>query len=163
MPIRLDMKWQEIKKNMITAKVEPIIRDELSMAGEAISRVMRNHLARRDYTGNLALSVMKEVHTGTNPRVEIGPTAQRGGFQAGAILEHGTGPIPSLPFAPIRKWAEFRGLPAGPIWYKIKTEGVSAHPWLEEVASDPEVQQARRTASRNIGRRIALKILGLGG
>ena len=80
-------------------------------------------------------SVQAEYDPSTT-RLAIGPTATRGRYDAGLILQRGTGPIANAPFGPIAAWAESKGLPARPVWYKIKTKGVAAHPWLEDVLSD---------------------------
>lgn len=42
-----------------------------------------------------------------------------------AAVLYGTEPIPNAPYTPIAEWAEKKGLPAFPVWYKIRTEGIS--------------------------------------
>jgi hypothetical protein len=47
-----------------------------------------------------------------------------------AFVNDGTRPhIP--PVAPIREWAEFRGLPWWPVWYSITQRGTKANPYIE--------------------------------
>jgi len=128
-----------------------ILGARLDGLGRRIRYVMKQRLHGHRYTGALEDSVNYLV---SGNRVEIGPTAKRGRYDAGWLLQAGTGPISKLPFGPIAKWAAFRGLPAGPIWYKIKTQGVKAHPWLEDVEADGRT----RVAIENTARALAMQI-----
>lgn len=127
-----------------------IIGYEMRVLGDAISRIMRERLSQHRYTGALDSSV-KYAYDPTALKVEIGPTAKRGRYDAGLLLERGTRPIPNLPFPPIARWAAFRGLPAGAVWWKIKTEGVDPHPWLEDVRRNPLTEFVIRDASQKMG------------
>ena len=110
--------------------------------GGRIAEVMEGVLENNRYTGALQGSITS-VYDPSKAEVTIRPTAQRGGrFDAGVLLEEGTGPIPRAPWAPIKSWADFRGLPAFPIWYKIRTEGISPHPFLQRTLDDGQSQDA---------------------
>jgi len=123
--------------------------------GRRIAYLMRMQIRRHRYTGALEDSVESEYDT-ARQSVAVGPTAQRGGkWDAGLLLQRGTGPIPNLPFGPIAEWAAFKGLPAGPVWYKIKTVGVSAHPFLEETLARGDVQVAIQNTAKRLGYDLA--------
>ena len=108
----------------------------LELGGRVIEK-MREQVEPNRYTGSLSESIISEYDSGKR-EVSIFPTAARGTYDAGTILELGTAPIPNVPWAPIASWAVFRGLPAFPVWYKIKTVGVSAHPFLQSTLDNSE-------------------------
>lgn len=92
---------------------------------------MQDMLGRNYYTGALMRSV-KDEYGRNDSVVTISPTAMRGQWDAGLILEFGTRPIPRAPWAPIARWAEVKGAPMPGAWLKIRREGVSAHPFLND-------------------------------
>ena len=138
-------KWSKtyVKRNMI-------------QLGRRVAYIMRQNVKRHRYTGALEDSIISEYKEGIRPQVEIGPHAKRGRWDAGLILERGTRPIERLPFGPIKKWAEFRGLPAGGVWYNIKTRGVKKHPFLDRTMQDGRTQVALKNTAKRIGKDLAL-------
>ena len=134
----------------IAAKVTAARLDAL---GRRVRYLMGLTVKRNRYTGTLSDSIDYHVNMAERS-VSIGPTAKRGRFDAGLLLEMGTGPIPNLPFGPIAKWAEFKGVPAGAVWWKIKTKGVTAHPFLKETLDKP----ATVTAIRNTAGALAQEL-----
>ena len=126
----------------------------MEQLGRRLAYLMRIQLKPNRYTGTLEDSTVSTYNPGSQ-RLEIGPTAKRKGWDAGMLLQRGTGPIPRVPFAPIKAWAEFRGLPAGPVYWKIKTRGAAAHPFVEETLARGDVQVAIRNTAARIGHQIA--------
>ena len=125
------------------------IQGNMRVLGGRIQWIMRQSLKEHRYTGALEESVEYDA---TDTQVEIGPTKKyKGGYDAGRILSTGTGPIPNLPFEPIKRWAEFRGLPAGPVWMKIKQEGISPHPWIERVMMRGDFAVALEHTAKRLG------------
>jgi hypothetical protein len=107
------------------------IQGNMRVLGGRIQWIMRRSLKEHHYTGELEESVEYDA---TESQVEIGPTKKyKGGYDAGRILSTGTGPIPNLPFEPIKRWAEYRGIPAGPVWMSIREHGIKSHPFIEKV------------------------------
>ena len=104
------------------------------LGGKAVRR-MKYAVMENVYTGALQDSV-KDFYEDRGMTVLISPTVMRGRYDGGSILELGTRPIPNAPWIPIAKWAAFRGLPAFPIVYKIRTQGVDAHPFLDRTLID---------------------------
>ena len=132
---------------------------EMPLLGRAVERVMYGVIEPNRYTGELQNSIQSE-YDATRREVSIFPTAQRGQWDGGAILEMGTRPH-TPPFAPIAAWAEFHGLPAFPIWWGIVTNGTQAHPFLERTANDYQTLQAMTTAGQNIVSDAAEETLNL--
>ena len=120
--------------------------------GRRVAFLLKLQVRRHKITGKFEESI-KHFYDEYRLRLEVGPTRKYGsrGWDAGLILQRGTRPIPNLPFAPIARWAAFRGLPAGPVWWKIKTRGVSAHPFLYETLARGDVQTAISSTARRIG------------
>lgn len=98
--------------------------------GPAAVDVMRDVTDVNRYTGALGESISDEYSDGDRI-VTISPKVMRGRHDGGLILEFGTRPIPNAPWGPIAAWANFRGLPAGPVWMKIRRSGAAAHPFLD--------------------------------
>ena len=127
--------------------------------GGQIADIMEGVLENNRYTGALQGSITS-TYDPSKAEVAIRPTAQRGGrWDAGALLELGTGPIPRLPWAPIKAWAEFRGIPAFPVWWKIKTQGVSPHPFLQRTLDDGQSKDAVNEAAVRIITDAALEVV----
>lgn len=120
------------------------------LGGKAVRR-MKYAVMENVYTGALQESIRDEV-ADRGLTVRIAPTVMRGRYDGGSILEMGTRPIPNAPWAPIARWAAFRGLPAFPIVYKIRTQGVSAHPFLQRTLDDtvPDIDAALRDLADDI-------------
>ena len=133
-----------------------VVRARMDGLGRRIKFIMRQSIKPNRYTGAIEESVEYAVG---DKRVEIGPTAKRGRFDAGLLLEMGTGPIPNLPFAAIAKWAEFRGVPAGAVWWKIKTKGVTPHPFLQRTADRGDTQVAVRNTAAGIAEDLTARIM----
>jgi hypothetical protein len=111
--------------------------------GAIVVGEMKAAVEQHRYTGALSDSITHEsADRGYEQRIH--PTAMRGAYDAGTILELGTRPIPNLRWAPIRAWADFKGLPAFPVWWKIRTLGVSEHPFLQRTldASGAHIMEA---------------------
>ena len=130
------------------------VTSNMEQLGRRLAYLMRVQLKPNRYTGTLEESAVSTYNPGQQ-RLEVGPTAKRKSYDAGMLLQRGTGPIARLPFAPIKAWAEFRGLPAGPVYWKIKTRGVSAHPFVEETLGRGDVQVAIRNTAARIGFQVA--------
>lgn len=111
--------------------------------GPQVVRRMKYAVMENVYTGALQESIQDEYEDG-GLTVLIAPTVMRGRWDGGSILEMGTRPIPRAPWAPIARWAGFRGLPAFPIVWKIRTSGVSPHPFLDRTLEDsaPDFNEA---------------------
>src|SRR5512139_1197262 len=101
----------------------------MHVLGPKAVRRMKYAVMENVYTGKLQESIRDEYDNG-GLTVRIAPTVMRGRWDGGSILEMGTRPIPRAPWAPIARWAGFRGLPAFPVVYKIRTRGVSPHPFM---------------------------------
>ena len=141
----------------------PAIYDRhLPWVGAQIGETMEGVLERNRYRGDLQGSITAEYDSAA-AEVAIGPTVRRGAYDGGTILEEGTGPIANAPWAPIAAWAEFRGLPAFPVWWKIRTVGVDAHPFLERTLNDPATQDALSEAGKRIVTDAALEVVSVEG
>ena len=154
---------ERIAENISTlpSQHDEFIRRNLGALGRRVAYIMTVVLAEHKVTGSLKDSVQSVVTPG---QVEIGPTAKSGRWDRGLLLEQGTGPIPNLPFGPIAAWAEFRGIPAGPVWMTIKREGVKPHPFIDDVLYRGDTQVAIENTARRIGMDlIAYTFQGLSG
>ncbi len=112
--------------------------------GNVIQFKMQQQIEGNKYTGGLSSSIKFEIDEGAK-RLTVGPTLKRGRWDAGLLLEMGVPhPIPNAPWAPIKAWAIFRGLPPFPIWYTIRTKGIKAHPFINETLERvrPDIQAA---------------------
>ena len=136
-----------------------VLARNMQALGRRLAYLMRQTVKEHKYTKALEEGIVSEFDA-SGLRLEVGSTAKRGRWDAGELLERGTGPIPNVPFSVIKAWADKKGLPAGPIWYKIKTEGVAAHPWFQRFLDRGDVKLAiDRTADR-IGVELTMKIAG---
>ena len=104
------------------------------LGGKAVRR-MKYAVMENVYTGKLQDSI-RDFYEDRGMTVLIAPTVMRGRYDGGSILEAGTRPIPNAPWAPIARWAAFRGLSAFPVVYKIRTQGVDPHPFLQRTLDD---------------------------
>ena len=126
--------------------------------GPRIADLMRRALAPHRYTGELAESVTWEYKSG--PReLHVGSDLTRRNYNALSLLEGGAKPNAAVPFTPIAKWAEFKGLPAGPIWMSIKTRGVEAHPIREPLMISPAFVSLLDSGAKKLGENIVIKAL----
>ena len=109
---------------------------------KAVAR-MREAVHPHRYTGALEDSIAA-IYSDSDKRIEIYPSAMRGKWDAGLILELGTRPIPRAPYRPIATWAAFRGAPMPGAWLKIRLRGVFAHPFLNRAigALAPNIEAA---------------------
>ena len=108
--------------------------------GPIIVNMMRRQMSSHRYKGDLENSI-EWSYNPSKRELRIGSNLMRGTFNALAILERGTGPNPSVPFAPIAAWAAFRGIPAGPVWMSIKQKGIKGYPVTEPTIMRPEFQR----------------------
>ena len=130
--------------------------------GAQVAETMEGVLEGNRYTGELQSSIVSQYDS-AEQTVSIHPTAQRGGRgDGGVILELGTGPIPNIPWAPIKAWADFRGLPAFPVWWKLKTVGADAHPFLQRTFNDGQTQSAMHETAHRLVLAGALEIAAAG-
>jgi len=129
--------------------------------GKDVQSILRRVFGKHRVSGQLQESVEWTYHPAPM-RLEVGPTKRFGRFYAGNILEHGTGPIPSLPFTPIKRWAEKRFIPsaAGPIWMTIKRRGVQAHPWSDSTLARTDTRMRVARAAERIGIHLAAGAVG---
>ena len=131
--IRSDGVLEQVAANLAAAPswMPKIKRKAIKWIGPRAVKKMQGMLGRNYYTGALMRSVEDE-YTEEDSVVTISPTAQRGRWDAGLILEFGTGPIPNAPWAPITRWAGVKGAPIPGAWLKIRRVGVAAHPFMDD-------------------------------
>lgn len=55
-----------------------------------------------------------------------------------SIYVHEGTPPHKAPFKPIAKWAQRKGIPAFPIWYKIQQKGTKANPFMKRGVKNAE-------------------------
>lgn len=133
-----------------------LLRERMLTLGKRAEQNMKDQIEEHRYTGALSESITSEYDDGAQ-EVAIFGTEKRGGrWDAGLLLEMGTNPIPNLPFEPIKRWAEFRGIPAFPVWYKIRMEGVTAHPFLDPTLQRtlPDIEDAVAGIMEDMGKEI---------
>lgn len=145
---KADKSFEQVQQAIATLPswMPAILRSHMPPLGDRIAEVMRTQVEPHRYTGALSDSIESEYQD-SDYSVSIHPTATRGNYDAGAILELGTKPIRRAPWEPIKAWAEFRGVPAFPVWYAIRTRGVRAHPFLDRTLAEsagPMTETARR-------------------
>ena len=159
--IESDKTLEEIRKNLSNMPkwMPAIVRKNMPVMGRKVVREMKLQVADNRYKGTLEDSIKNESSDRGFTQV-ISPTAKRGRHDAGKILELGTRPH-APPWAPIAEWAEFRGLPAFPIWFKIKTKGTNAYPFVH-----PTLNRSKKhinEVARRMGEKAAeAVILGTG-
>lgn len=152
MPITISFKSdgviEKVAENMANASswMPKIVETAFGVLGRSISILMELELGKHNYTGELAGSVEAE-HTSQEVRIE--PKAMRGKWDAGSLLEMGTRPHVA-PFAPIARYADFVGAPAGAIWAGIAAHGTKAYPFLQ-----PTLDRSG-DALKNAAERIAI-------
>lgn len=134
-----------------------VYETHMPLLGRAVERIMYGLIEPNRYTGALQNSIQSE-YDGSKKEVSIFPTAQRGAYDGGAILEEGTRPH-TPPWAPIAAWAEFRGLEPFPVWWGIVEHGTQAHPFLERTINDYQTTQAIDTAAQNIANDSAAQVV----
>lgn len=148
---------QRVKDNIaqLPRWMPAIVRTHLKTLGTVAVDTMREAVAEHRYTGSLEDSIRAQF-TDNGKTLTVGPTVKRGRWDGGLILEMGTRPIPKLPWMPIKKWADFRGVPAWPIFYKIKTEGVTPHPFLDRTmkALEPRIDEAVRRMAEAVAEAV---------
>lgn len=125
--------------------------------GGNVADVMEGVIEPNRYTGALQESIISQYDP-LAQAVSIYPTVKRGTFDGGAILELGTGPIPNAPWAPIKAWADFRGIDAFPVWWGIREHGVKAHPFLQRTLDDLGTQTAMRGTAERIVADMAIEL-----
>jgi len=138
--------WKRIESNMERAPdwMPTVIRTHfLTLSPEVVDR-MKEAVAENRYMGDLEDSISGEFSEG-GYTLTVSPKAQRGAWDAGALLEMGTRPH-AAPWSPIAEWAEFRGIPAFAAWYTILTVGTQPHPFLDRTLEEsmPQIQEAGR-------------------
>ncbi len=117
--------------NKASAFTRTRVKSVLQDVGLRVSNVMREKILPNRYTGALERSITETlIETENITILEIGPTLKRGKWDAGKLLEGGTGPNPHAPFGPIATHAKSKGLPPGAVWQKIRKEGTDAHPFI---------------------------------
>jgi len=153
--VSIEIHWQPagalelFKSNLAAAPtwMPQIISDRAHDLGPLAIRVMQEEVRANLYTGALIDSISADYEN-NDSLVTVAPRAMRGKWDAGLILEFGTRPIPNAPWKPIAAWADFKGIPAAPVVIKIRTQGVSAHPFLDRTLDDfmPYLDDAAETA-----------------
>ena len=126
-----------------------IVRRHMPTLGRKVKREMKAQVSRHRYKGDLE-DKMQNQSSGKGFVQTIGSEARRGAHDAGILLELGTRPH-TPPWAPIAEWAEFRGLPAFPIWYSITTKGTKPHPFVHATLNKSKkhiLETARRIAEK---------------
>lgn len=138
------------------ADMSPQVKEVLEEMGPKIAAMMRRALAPHRYTGELSDSITWDYKS-SQRELHVGSDMVRRNYNALSLLESGTGPIPALPFTPIARWAEFRGIPAGPVWMSIKEGGVTAHPIRDPLIVSPEFTSLLSEGAKRLGNKILLK------
>ena len=136
-----------------TAKWPFFVASNMTTLGRRLAYTMRQQIKPHHVSGKLAGSI-EMSYDFARTQVTVGPTRKYGQYDAGLILQRGTRPIPNVPWKPIKRWAEFRGIPAFPVWYKIRTKGVSAHPFLDETLRRGDSRTALQATARRLGRTL---------
>lgn len=131
-----------------------VVDKQMPLLGRKVSEVMKKILRPRRYTGTLEESVGIEYDS-AKKEISIGPTAKRGGYDAGLIFEGGTKRIPNVLWRPIHQWAIFRGVSSIAAIRKIQARGVSPHPFLNETLMHGDTQAAIQEAAERMGADIA--------
>lgn len=134
------------------------VEDTMTHMGPIIVNMMRRQMAPHRYKGDLENSI-EWSYNPSSRELRVGSSLMRGSFNALAILERGTGPNESVPFAPIAAWAAFRGIPAGPVWMSIKQGGTMAHPVTEPTIVRPEFQRSLNAGAKKLASDILVKAL----
>ena len=83
------------------------IARNMQALGRRLAYLMRQSVKENRYTGALEEGIVSEFDA-SGLRLEVGSTAKRGRWDAGELLERGTGPIPNVPFSIIKAWEEFK-------------------------------------------------------
>jgi len=142
--IRSDGVLEQVAANLAAAPswMPKVKRKAIKWIGPRAVKKMQGMLGRNYYTGALMRSVEDE-YTEEGSVVTISPTAQRGRWDAGLILEFGTAKIPNAPWAPIARWAAAKGAPMPGVWLKIRRVGVKKHPFLSDTleAVNPDLDE----------------------
>lgn len=128
---------QIFAKNLATAPawMPQAISKAARRLGPRVVDVMRDVTDANRYTGALGESIKDEYSNG-DATITIAPNVKRGRYDGGLLLELGTKPIPNAPWGPIAPWASFRGAPMPGAWLKIRMQGVSPHPFLDNTLSN---------------------------
>jgi len=163
--VRIEIDVGEVKRGIANlAKAHlwtPLIINRVMRdLGNDISKEMKDQIHEHRYRGILEDSI-RSVYIEQTKELTIGPDAKRGGYDAGEILELGTGPIRGVPWSPIKAWAFKRGLgikQAGAIWHQIKEFGIKAHPFIQQTVNRPGFSGVLEKASDRIGREIAVEV-----
>jgi len=158
--IKSDGVLEQVAENMQQAPswMPKLIRKEIKRLGPRAVRSMQGFTARNYYTGALTKSVKAE-YKDDGHTVQVGPTAMRGRWDAGLILEFGTRPIARCPYAPIKAWADVKGAPMPGAWLKIRTSGVSPHPFLDDTL-DGIQDDLDKTRDNIVGGMVAAALHG---
>ena len=124
---------EQMRANLASAPswMPEIYKKSIKRLAPKAQKKFRLRLSAHHYRGTLENSVKIEYKE-AGLEAWIAPDAKRGKWNAGLILEFGTKPIPNAPWSPIKEWADFRGSPAFPVWFGIRTRGVTAHPWFDD-------------------------------
>ena len=161
--VSVTVNMDEIKQvisNFGTVKswMPPLVDKEMIALGTKLKAIMKDQVKPRYYTGKLEGSIQSNYNSGTKT-LEIGPTAKRGSYDAGLILEFGTR-AKWIPYQPIKDWGQARNLDMAKIrgaWVKISQRGVSKHPFLMETMNRSDFQAALQDAATKMGVEIAAK------
>ena len=65
-----------------------------------------------------------------------------------------------MPFAPIAKWAAFKGLPARGVWMNISKRGVTPHPIMKDLQARPDFIEALNDGGKKLGMTLVSRALG---
>lgn len=126
-----------------------IYATHLPWVGDQIGEVMEGVLEQNRYSGALQDSITTRYDAGQQ-EVAVGPTALRGSHDAGTLLEMGVPHPVAAPWAPIKAWADARGIPAFPVWWTIRNIGIAEHPFLQRTFDDGQTQMAIDEGARRI-------------
>ena len=138
------------------ADMGPQVKEVLEEMGPKVAAMMQRALSPHRYTGQLSDSITWEYKSGQR-ELHVGSDLTYKNYNALSILESKTGGNPSVPFTPIARWAEFRGLPAGPIWMSIKKKGTAAHPIRDPIIVSSEFDRLLAEGTKRLGNKILLK------
>lgn len=104
-------------------------------ATELLAYILEGKLKDKTPTG-----VTGQAHGGwSSSRKEDGIWVVSNPYKWAEWLDTGTRPH-TPPMAPIKEWAEFRGLPWFPVWRGIMMRGTRAHPYIDQCIEETYAQ-----------------------
>jgi len=152
--IRIDKRDMEDKLNKIEEELQSELLEGLREPALDAKRTMIE--SQPKYTGKLQGAT--DIEETGDLEITIGPW----GIDYALDLIEGTSTIDAT-FSEIAAWADFRGLPAGPVWYKLITEGIDSaeqSPYREDY-QESAYRRLNAIAQRDVAKHINKWIGGI--